>query len=130
MAQFFPMKMPSSSTPGDAIERGESFVGSDRTASEERSLCREDLVDNVLRKALERSPCAADLLSGPQDTLDECGTRQQDGAMYDVVGQPRLGPYRETAGEQQSIAVGQLDRSAEQGVVGACTGFACSSFGS
>jgi cation transport protein ChaC len=57
------MKMPSSSTPGDAIERGESFVGSDRTASEERSLCREDLVDNVLRKALERSPCAADLLS-------------------------------------------------------------------
>jgi cation transport protein ChaC len=57
------MKMPSSSTPGDAIERSESFVGSDRTASEERSLCREDLVDNVLRKALERSPCAADLLS-------------------------------------------------------------------
>ena len=55
--------MPSSSMARDVIERGESFVGSDRTASEERSLCREDLVDNVLRKALERSPCAADLLS-------------------------------------------------------------------
>ncbi len=55
--------MPASSAPGEAIERGESFPGSDRSPAAERDLCREDLVDNVLRRGLEGSPCAADLLS-------------------------------------------------------------------
>ena len=55
--------MGSSLAASDAIERGESFPGSDRTAAEERALCREDLVDNVLRRALEGSACAGELLS-------------------------------------------------------------------
>jgi cation transport protein ChaC len=55
--------MAASAKPADAIERGESFVGSDRSAAEERTLCREDLVGNILRRGLERSPCAAELLS-------------------------------------------------------------------
>jgi len=51
--------------PGDErepVERGESFIGRDSPVAERR-LCREDLVDNVLRRALEHSPLAADLLS-------------------------------------------------------------------
>lgn len=61
--------MPSTSPPGEAIERGESFPGTDRSPAAERDLCREDLVDNVLRRGLERSPCAADLLS--EQALEE-----------------------------------------------------------
>src|SRR5512134_2842820 len=63
------MKMPPSSAPGDAIERGESFTGTDLSPAAERSLCRQDLLDNVLRRGLERSPCAADLLS--EEALEE-----------------------------------------------------------
>ena len=62
--------MPSSSTPAvTGVERGESFVGSDRTAAEERLLCRDDLVDNVLRRGARASPCAAELLS--EQALEE-----------------------------------------------------------
>jgi len=47
----------------EGLERGESFIGLGTPAQEERRLCREDLVDNVLRRALERSPLASELLS-------------------------------------------------------------------
>lgn len=52
---------PGAPQAGDAVERGEPFVGT--TAREERQLCRADLVDNRLRRALERSPLAHELLS-------------------------------------------------------------------
>jgi cation transport protein ChaC len=57
--------MGSSSASGDdrAVERGESFVGEGATAAQERQLCRADLLDNALRRALERSPLAGELLS-------------------------------------------------------------------
>lgn len=51
-----------SSGPEVPLERGESFVGTG-TAAQERQLCREDLLDNALRRALERSPLAGELLS-------------------------------------------------------------------
>jgi cation transport protein ChaC len=50
----------------EPLERGESFVGT--IAGEERRLCREDLVDNRLRRALEASPLAGELLS--EDELE------------------------------------------------------------
>jgi cation transport protein ChaC len=52
---------PGDPQAGDTVERGEPFVGT--TAREERQLCRSDLVDNRLRRALERSPLAHELLS-------------------------------------------------------------------
>lgn len=57
--------MGPSTSPDDepAIELGESFVGDDAAAARERQLCRADLLDNVLRRALERSPLAHELLS-------------------------------------------------------------------
>lgn len=61
--------MPAPSAPDDAIERGEPFAGPGRSAPSERALCRQDLVDDALRRALERSPCAADLLS--EEALEE-----------------------------------------------------------
>jgi cation transport protein ChaC len=63
------MKMPASSARDGAIELGESFTGTDGGSTSERALCRQDLVDNVLRRGLERSPCAADLLS--EDALED-----------------------------------------------------------
>ena len=57
-----------SSSERDAFERGEAFVGPGTPAAEERRLCREDLVDNVLRRSLEHSPLAADVLS--EDALE------------------------------------------------------------
>jgi cation transport protein ChaC len=47
----------------EGLERGESFIGPGTPAQEERRLCREDLVDNVLRRALEHSALAPELLS-------------------------------------------------------------------
>lgn len=47
----------------EPLERGESFVGDGTPTAAERQLCRADLVDNRLRRALERSPLAAELLS-------------------------------------------------------------------
>jgi cation transport protein ChaC len=58
-----------SMTPDDrAVERGESFVGDGATPAQERQLCRADLLDNALRRALERSPLAGELLS--EDELE------------------------------------------------------------
>jgi cation transport protein ChaC len=57
-----------SGSAAEALERGESFIGPGTPAQEERRLCREDLVDNVLRQALERSPLAAELL--PEEALE------------------------------------------------------------
>jgi cation transport protein ChaC len=54
---------PGSGNGREGLERGESFIGPGSPAVEERRLCREDLVDNVLRRALERSPLAGELLS-------------------------------------------------------------------
>jgi cation transport protein ChaC len=51
----------------EGLERGESFIGTAR-AQEERRLCREDLVDNVLRRSLEHSSLAGQLLS--EDALE------------------------------------------------------------
>jgi cation transport protein ChaC len=57
--------MGSSADPADRdeIERGESFVSAGASPAQERQLCRADLQDNVLRRALERSPLAHELLS-------------------------------------------------------------------
>jgi cation transport protein ChaC len=46
-----------------AVEGGESFVGDGSSAAQERQLCREDLMANALRRALEQSPLAPELLS-------------------------------------------------------------------
>ena len=46
----------------EGLERGESFLGT-TPAQEERQLCREDLVDNVIRRSLEHSTLAGELLS-------------------------------------------------------------------
>jgi cation transport protein ChaC len=43
--------------------RGAPLTGPTTRAREERGLCREDLIDDVLRRELERSPLAAELLS-------------------------------------------------------------------
>ena len=53
---------------GEPLERGESFVGSDANAAQERQLCREDLLGNTLRRALEQSPLAGELL--PEAALE------------------------------------------------------------
>jgi cation transport protein ChaC len=50
----------------EPLERGDSFVGDGTPASEERRLCRADLEANLMRRALERSPLAKDLLSETQ----------------------------------------------------------------
>jgi len=58
--------MASASASGnerEGLEHGESFIGPGTPAAAERRLCREDLVDNVLRRALEHSPLAPYLLS-------------------------------------------------------------------
>jgi cation transport protein ChaC len=56
-----------SSNEREGLERGESFIGA-TPAQEERRLCREDLVDNVIRRSLENSVLAAQLLS--EDALE------------------------------------------------------------
>ena len=48
------MGSKSDSADERARERGESFVGSDTTAAQERQLCREDLLANTLRRSLEQ----------------------------------------------------------------------------
>lgn len=45
------------------LERGESFVGDGTPAAAERQLCRADLENNALRRTLEASPLAGELLS-------------------------------------------------------------------
>jgi cation transport protein ChaC len=52
-----------SSGPEEPREHGESFIGPGLPAGEERRLCRADLECNALRRMLEGSPLAGDLLS-------------------------------------------------------------------
>ncbi len=54
---------PRTPTDGEPLERGESFVGTLATSAQERQLCREDLLENVLRRTLKQSPLAHELLS-------------------------------------------------------------------
>jgi glutathione-specific gamma-glutamylcyclotransferase len=59
---------PRAPPEGEPLERGESFVGSDANSAQERQLCREDLLGNTLRRALEQSPLAGELL--PEAALE------------------------------------------------------------
>ncbi len=63
-------------------------------------------------------PLAADLVAGAHGQFQERGAGQQHGAAHGVVGEPRVGARRQTAGEEQAVGVGEGDGGGEQRVVG------------
>ncbi len=73
-------------------------------------------------------PRATDLRADPRHRLHERRARQQHGAPHGVIGQPRVRPAGQGAGQQRAVAVGQRDHRAQRvpGLVGdrgALTGF-------
>ena len=62
-------------------------------------------------------PCVADLDGRSHGQLEQYRTRHKDRSARRVVGQPRLLREGQPAGKQHRVAVGDLDRGAEQRVV-------------
>ncbi len=68
------------------------------------------------RQLLDR--LGAGLLPDPQRHLQEGGARQDRRAVDGMVGEPRVGLERDPAAEQPLVTVGQLQRGAEDRVLG------------